>query len=68
MGKGKHQRTDDSISIIVIDTCFTLIKSLYCLKIQIWLHDHKIINFIYPFALKKNGFRIIVDRKHDYKS
>ena len=27
MGKGKHQMTGDSICIIVIGTCFSLIKS-----------------------------------------
>ena len=45
MGKGKHQRTGDSISIIVINTCFSLIKSLYSLKIQMWFY-HKIIIFL----------------------
>ena len=54
-GKGKHQRTDDStcICIIVSGTCFSLIKSLCCLKLQIWFYHHKIINFIYPFVLEQ---------------
>ena len=33
VGKGKLQRADDNISIIAIDTCFSLIKSLHNLKI-----------------------------------
>ena len=33
VGKGKHQRTDDSLSIFAIDTCFSFIKSLHNLKI-----------------------------------
>ena len=41
--KGKHQRTDDSKYIIVIDTCFTLIKFLYSLKIQLLFNHHKMI-------------------------
>ena len=53
VGKGKHQRTDDSLSKIVIDACFSLIKSLYSLKIQMWFYHHKIVNFMIPFVLKK---------------
>ena len=45
MGKGKHQRTDDSKTLIVIDICFSLIKSLF--------YHHKIINFMYPFVLEQ---------------
>ena len=63
VGKGKHQRTDDSLSIIVIDACFSLIKSLYSLKIQMWFYHHKIVNFMYPFVLKK-VVRRTVDEKH----
>ena len=50
--KVKHQRIDDSMSIIVIDTCFSSIKSLYSLKIQMWFYHHKINNFMYPFVLE----------------
>ena len=42
LGKGKPQGTDDSI-LIVIDTCFSLIKPFYSLQIQMWLYHHKII-------------------------
>ena len=64
MEKGKHQRTDDSICILVIDTCFSLKKSLRSLKIQMWFYYHKIINFV---TLLWNKFRIIVNKKYDYK-
>ena len=53
VGKGKHQRTDDSTIIIVIDACFSLIKALYILKIQMWFYHHEIINFMYPIVLKQ---------------
>ena len=65
MGKGKHQRTDDSIFIIVIDAYFSLIKSLHNLKIQMWFYhnDSKIMNLYLSYGA--NRFRLIVDRKHD---
>ena len=40
MGKEKHQRTDDSIYIIVI-------------RAFMWFYYHKNINFIYPFVLEE---------------
>ena len=63
--KGKYQRIDDSICIIVIDTCFTLIKSLHNIKIQMWFYHHTTILFIPLFGTNK--FRRIVDRKDCYK-
>ena len=60
VGKGKHQRTDDSISIIAIDTCFS---SLHNLKIQMWFYHSKIMNLYLCYGVNK--FRLIVDRKHD---
>ena len=52
MGKGKHQKTDDSMCIIVIGTCFALLKFLYNLKLQMWFYYHKITNIVYPFVLE----------------
>ena len=51
--KRKHQRTDDSICLIIIDTCITSIKSLYSLKIHMWFYHHKTINFFDPFILEQ---------------
>ena len=56
MCKGKHQRTGDSICIIVTNTCFPLIKSFYSLKIQMCFYHQKTINFIYPFILEQINF------------
>ena len=56
MCKGKHQRTSDSTCITVINTCFSLIKSLYSLKIQMWFYNQKTINVIYPFVLEQINF------------
>ena len=41
--------------IFVIDTCFSLIKSSYSLKIQMWFYHHKTINFMYPFVLEQTN-------------
>ena len=56
MCKGKYQRTDNSVCIIVINTCIPLMKSLYSLKIQMWSYHHKTINFIYSFVLDQINF------------
>ena len=63
VGKENHKRTDDSISIIVIDTCFSLIKSLHNLKIQMGFYHSKIMNLYLCYRVNK--CRFIVDRKHD---
>ena len=55
--KGKHQRADYRIYIIVIYTCLTEIKSLYSLNIQMWFYHHKTIKFIYPFVLEQINLR-----------
>ena len=52
VSREKHQRTDHSISITVIDTCFSLIKPLDSPKIEMWFYHHKIIHFMYHFKLK----------------
>ena len=54
--KGKHRRTGDSTCIIVMNTCITLIKSLYSIKVQMWFYNQKTINFIYPFVLEQINF------------
>ena len=59
VGKGKHQRTDISICIIVIDPCLSLMKSLHSLKIQMWLYHHERINAFYseiPLPFPNSSF------------
>ena len=51
VGKGKHQRTDERICKIIIDTCFSL-KNPYIVKIQMWFYYHNIYLF-FPLLWNK---------------
>ena len=62
--KGKHQRTGNNIGIIVINTCFPLITSLYGLKFRCDFITRKQLILFIPLFWNKKIFVELLTKKN----